>query len=148
MRNILLALTAFVAVSAAPLAGDLIPGPVRASLVSCYDGDTCRFVVEVWPDITIHTAVRFRGIDAPEIRGECATERVLAIQARDVLIDRLKAAKTIELSDIEADKYGGRVLAHVLIDSNAVAADLISAGLGRPYDGGTRAGWCSKPARL
>ena len=40
-------------------------------------------------------------------------------------------------------KWGGRVIADVLIDGRNPATALIEAGLARPCDGWRRAGWCS-----
>lgn len=113
-----------------------------ATVLSCVDGDTCKMRVEVWPDITVETQVRLRGIDAPEIAGKCATEKVLAKAARDDLSALLANAVTITLTNVETDKYGGRVLADVRADSIQVGVLLIEAGLARPYAGGQRQPWC------
>ena len=113
-----------------------------ATFISCYDGDTCKMRVEVWPDITVETNVRLRGIDAPEIASKCATERVLARAARDDLSALLANAVMITLTNVEADKYGGRVLADVRSDGIQVGVLLIEAGLARPYAGGSRLSWC------
>ena len=113
-----------------------------ATFIACYDGDTCKMRVEIWPDITVETSVRLRGIDAPEIAGKCATEKVLARAARDDLSALLANAVTITLTNVEADKYGGRVLADVRSDGIQVGVLLIEAGLARPYAGGRRQPWC------
>ena len=65
------------------------------------DGDTCKMRVEIWPDITVETSVRLRGIDAPEIAGKCASEKVLAKAARDDLSGLLANAITIKLTNVE-----------------------------------------------
>ena len=98
--------------------------------------------VEVWPDIVIKTNVRLRGIDAPEIIGKCATERVLAKAAKEDLSALLANAVMLTLTNVESDKYGGRVLADVQADGIQVGSLMISAGLARPYTGGRRQGWC------
>jgi micrococcal nuclease len=121
-------------------------GPVLAvwvaTLVSCYDGDTCRMDVEVWSGLIVQAQVRLRGIDAPEIFGKCAIERALAKAARDALDAQLAAAEVITLTRVEADKYGGRVLADVAVEGRTVAEVLLENGLARPYSGGARQGWC------
>ncbi|SMF77521.1 nuclease homologue [Tistlia consotensis] len=121
-------------------ASETILGPVAADVVSVYDGDTLTVRAHVWLGTTVETAVRLRGVDAPEIRGKCESERAAAIRARDTLRDLV--GSVVELRRIEADKYGGRVDADVFTDGKNVAADLVAAGLARPYDGGHRVGWC------
>ena len=62
---------------------------------------------------------------------------------RNLLID-----KTVRLTQIENDKYGGRVLARVYFWENETWVDLanrlIEQRLGRVYDGGARADWCQE----
>lgn len=141
------ALAAALALSWPALAADVTPGPVEAAFVSCYDGDTCRFDALVWPGITIHTAVRLRGVDTPEIAGQCDAEKAAAIAARDFIASRLSGASSIVLTAIEPDKYGGRVIATVLIDGASATDLLIADGHARAYDGGKREGWCEQVAQ-
>jgi micrococcal nuclease len=49
---------------------------------------------------------------------------------------------TVQVEQIEWDKYGGRVLATVYVDGRDLAALLIAQDLARPYDGGKRQPWC------
>ncbi len=63
------------------LAGEIIPGPVTADVVSVYDGDTLTVDAHPWPQITVRTSVRVDGIDAPEIRGKCDSEKAMAREA-------------------------------------------------------------------
>ncbi len=71
-------------VPAVALAGEIIPGPVTADVVSVYDGDTLTVNAHPWPQITIRTSVRVAGIDAPEIRGQCDSEKAMAREAREL----------------------------------------------------------------
>lgn len=87
-------------------------------------------------------AVRLAGIDTPEIRGRCEAERTLALQARDFVIERLSAASDVRFCDPQWGRYGGRVVARVEVDGIDLADLLAHHGLGRPYDGGQRQGWC------
>ena len=84
--------------------------------------------------------VRVRGVDTPEIRDKCDSEKARARHARDYVKALLGAAQQIELRDIERGKYFWLV-ADVEIDGQNLAAALIEAGHGRP--GGRRRGWCS-----
>ena len=66
------------------------------------DGDTFRADIQGWPDIVgKDMPIRIRGIDAPEIRGACPNERVLAQLAKQYIADRLGDAEAIELSNVE-----------------------------------------------
>ena len=132
---VLLALTA-------PVQAETLQGPIEASYVSCYDADTCTFDVRIWLDQTVRTSVRLRGVDAPEMRGQCPTERELARAATAFMRGLLVSATSICLMNVEPDKYGGRVLADVEVDGQSAAALLIKYELARPYDGGRRLGWC------
>ncbi len=65
------------------LAGEINPGPIAADVVRVYDGDTLTVDAHPWPHITVRTSVRVDGIDAPEIRGKCDSEKALAREARE-----------------------------------------------------------------
>ena len=96
--------------------------PVEVQRV--YDGDTITAAtVRPWPGIVISTAIRIRGIDAPEIRGGCPESRALAQKARAMLQDSLDGAT-------------------VLVDGEDVGERLIAAGLAVRYDGAARPDWC------
>src|SRR5688572_28779808 len=110
-----------------------LAGPVVVALVSCFDGDTCRMDATVWLEVALHTQVRIRGIDTPEIYGQCDAERMLAKTARDFLVAKLQQTTKISIFNIEHDKYGGRVVADVHADGESVARMMIEAGLARAY---------------
>ena len=82
-----------------------------------------------------------RGIDTPELRGKCASEKERAIAAREHL-RMLLVAGPVELSNVEPDKYAGRVDATVRVSGQDIGAAMVAAGHARPYNGGARAGWC------
>jgi len=121
---------------------DTIAGPVFARVISIYDGDTIEVLAKVWPGHQINVRVRIRGIDAPEMRGRCATEREAAIDARNRLRG-LIASQPVRLTNIRGGKYFGRVLADVEASSGRDMEEmLLAAGLVRPYRGKRRKGWC------
>ena len=107
-----------------------------ALVTGAYDGDTLYVEASIWPDLTWAGSVRVRGIDTPEIRGQCETEKTLAVAARDYVRDLL-IDETVRLTQIEDDKYGGRVIARVYVREGDAWADLadrlIAMGLGRAY---------------
>ncbi|MEQ8390408.1 MAG: thermonuclease family protein [Thalassospira sp.] len=108
-----------------------------------YDGDTIYVAIPGLPGEIANMSVRVRGVDTPEIRGKCESEKQLAQQARDYARTRLKSAKAVEFCEPEWGRYGGRVVASVRIDGSPLDLDLISNGFARAYDGKTkRAPWC------
>ncbi|RYC04773.1 thermonuclease family protein [Ciceribacter ferrooxidans] len=115
----------------------LISGPVEAKLIRVVDGDTLLVSAAPWPEHSIETYVRLRGIDAPELHAKCEATRFAAQQARDGL-SKLLTTK-ISLLAISGDKYYGRVLADIrLEDGRSVADVLLASGLVESYDGGRK----------
>ena len=124
---------------------DVVSGPVPASVLGVIDGDTIAVRARIWLGQSVETRVRIAGVDAPELRGACQRERALAAAARDLVVGTIEGA-AVTLWDIRYDKFGGRVLARVVVAAgDDIAALLIAAGLGRAYDGGKRAPWCETP---
>ncbi|MEN9707784.1 MAG: hypothetical protein RIQ68_192 [Pseudomonadota bacterium] len=126
------------------------PGPFAGEIVRIVDGDTFKARVPVWFGQKITTSVRIRGFDAPEIKGKCAEESKAAQEATHMLREIL-ASGPVTLHNIGPDKYFGRVVANVHVKlsdgrETDVAQMMIAAGMGRPYNGGTRGGWCEKVA--
>jgi micrococcal nuclease len=109
----------------------------------CYDGDTCYVTAPSLPEPLQKMSIRILGIDTPEIRGDCAEEKDLAMQGRVLANELFRAADEITLENLDWDKYGGRVLADVYLDGELFSQKLIDAGLARPYDGGTKTPWCN-----
>lgn len=95
------------------------------------DGDTVRLGDE---------RIRLIGVDTPEMRARCPAERESALAARDRL------AGMLDEGDVQIERHGvgrwGRTLAVIQVDGRDVSLQLIAEGLGRPYDGGRRDGWC------
>ncbi|WP_210209465.1 hypothetical protein [Notoacmeibacter ruber] len=53
---------------AAATAGDIVSGPVAASVVNVIDGDSFTADALVWPGMRLRYTVRVKGIDTPETR--------------------------------------------------------------------------------
>ena len=106
------------------------------------DGDTFEARVRVWPGTDVTTKVRLRTVDAPEMQYRCEEERVKGHLAREALAALLRQG-SVTISNVQQDKYGGRVDADVATAGTPNVADaLLARGLARPYDGGRRDGWC------
>ena len=109
------------------------------------DGDTLR--VDAGADMPGELAaisVRLRGIDTPEKggRAKCESERARGQAATAFTAEAIEAAARIVIRDPEWGKWGGHVIADVLLDGRSLAAALLEAGHARPYDGGRRGSWC------
>lgn len=118
-----------------------------ADVIRVVDGDTFEARVHIWPGVTVSTKVRLRSIDAPELAGRCAEERVKAEAARAALA-RLLSGGAVRIAEVSNDKYGGRVLADAATPRTpSVAAAMLAAGLARPYSGGRRQPWCDDSGR-
>ena len=142
IRRTLLALVGL-CFPAAAAAGDRLAGPYLAAVERIIDGDTLAVRVTVWLGHDIRVLVRVRGVDAPELRGECESEEAQAAAAA-VALARLVEPGPVSLTNIEGDKYFGRVLADVRSPKGVdIGAALLQGGYARPYKGGRRGGWCA-----
>ena len=125
-----------------PLAAAELPGPVEARVVRVVDGDTFEADALVWPGHMVRVKVRIRGIDAPELRARCASEKQAALAAQETLTGLL-LGEGIQVRNVGADKYFGRVVADVETgDGSDVATRLLAMNVARPYDGGKRVPSC------
>jgi micrococcal nuclease len=106
-----------------------------------YDGDTITVATCV-DDRIVKVNIRLRGIDAPEIHAKSQTERDMAEAARQELAN-LALGRTVVITSVANDKYGGRYVADVcvvpeakdVLDGRDCAQHMLASGLARPYDG-------------
>ena len=114
----------------------------HAKVVRVVDGDTIDVTIDYGFTLRQDHRVRLAGIDAPEVNSVGPEGE----RARDWLRTRLPAGTPVELvTDKPADKFG-RYLATVwTIDPetkqphlDSINAELVAAGLARPYSGGPR----------
>lgn len=108
-----------------------------------YDGDTITVNIKGWPDIIgKNISVRVLGVDTPEIRGECANEKAVALIAKYFVKKELTQANKIDIVSVSRGKYF-RIVGDVVYDGKSLSEELISNGYGTPYDGGTKVNsWC------
>ena len=109
------------------------------------DGDTV--VVNASADLPSELsrlAVRLDGVDTPEKgwRAKCAEERKKGREAKAFTKRQIDKAARIVVRNPAWGKYGGRVIADLVLDGKSLSDVLIAKGHGRRYDGGRRKGWC------
>lgn len=120
-----------------------------ATVERVIDGDTLAVEVRVWPGLLWHGSVRLRGVDTPEKghRAQCDRERELALRAQAIAEAWVRGARyEVALSNVELDKFGGRVVADVVTGTGGdLGAALKAAGVAVPYTGrGPKGKWCDR----
>lgn len=116
----------------------------RWKVTRVIDGDTFEVETKFFPPELGNIRVRVAGIDTPESGGhaKCDAERALAVKAKDLAVKTL-TGKTVTITDIEADKYGERVVAEVALGGASYADMMVKAGVAVIYYGGTKHSWCN-----
>ena len=118
------------------------------------DGDTNA--VDASADLPPELAdirVRLRDVDTPEKnrRAKCPSEQEAGGKATvftRLQIDGAKRnAKPIIVRNPKWGKYGGRVIADLILDGKSLSTLLIKEGHGRPYRRGQRQNWCVGPGK-
>ena len=104
-------------------------------IVSIYDGDTCKLILDLGFNISSMQTIRLLGINAPELRGD---ERPQGIISRDWLRDRLFSSWDNEQEIIiktTKDKSGkyGRLLGTIIIEGVNINELMIKDGLAEVY---------------
>jgi micrococcal nuclease len=108
-----------------------------------YDGDTITVnIPNVHDIIGNEIPIRVKGIDTPEINGNCQEEIIAAKEARDVVASQISNSTTINILNSERDKYF-RILGDVEYDGVNLATFLLNSGYALPYTGGTKPNWCA-----
>jgi len=122
---------------------DGLPGPIPAEVIKIVDGDTIKVRATIWVDQTVEVSVRLRGMDAPELfRPKCPAEKALARIAKASVAASSPVSSLVTLTNITRDKYGGRVVASVVIsDGETLAARLLAQG--QAIVMGAQKPWCS-----
>lgn len=128
------------AVLAAPVAAE------QYKIQRVIDGDTVEISVPwIPPPLPPKLSIRVLGVDTPEKapRAQCEAEAKKAAEASAFTKSAVAVAQTVEIEIKTWDKYGGRVLGHVLLDGHSLSDMLIEAGLARPYTGEAKTSWCN-----
>jgi endonuclease YncB( thermonuclease family) len=116
---------------------------IFARIEDIYDGDTVKIIV-LFGDMPVRFSLRILGIDAPEIKngeGRLPEEHKAAIKVRDYMRS-LFPTNIAKICIRDWDKYGGRVLGELFLETGEnVAEILIHGGWARPYHGEKKKPW-------
>jgi len=117
-------------------------------VIRIVDGDTLEIANQFLPE-ELKLFVRMKGIDTPEKapRAKCEKENILAQKASNYTKNSIEKAQKnrqkITFSEIKWDKYGGRIVAKVMINESDLGQELVSKGLARVYNGEKKKSWCN-----
>lgn len=109
------------------------------------DGDTLKVQIEGFPEeLADHLSIRILGLDTPEKgrRAKCDKERKMGQAATAYTTKLLTGSHEVIFKNIKWDKYGGRILATVIVDGKDLTDEVIKANLGREYHGEKKKSWC------
>ncbi len=110
-------------------------------VVSVYDGDSLRIVIDMGFKMYAEHPVRLARIDTPEMRSPDPELQAKATLARDYLRGRLEGAMSagadVVVRSVKLEKYG-RALCELYIDDKNINEEILELGLGVGYAGGHR----------
>jgi len=115
-----------------------VPPITFGKVIKVYDGDTITIASKMpYDNSTIYRfSVRLLGIDTPEMKSKNATERILAMDAKNALSDKI-FGKMVILKNVSIEKYG-RLLADVYLDDLHLNQWMIDHKYAVVYHGGTK----------
>jgi endonuclease YncB( thermonuclease family) len=109
------------------------------------DGDTVGIQANwLLAPLKPELSVRVYGVDTPEKswRGQCQREKDLGEQASNFTTEQIKNSKRHQMLLFSWDKFGGRVLADIILDGKSLREMLITKGYAREYYGDAKISWC------
>jgi len=109
------------------------------------DGDTVSIQADFLPKpLKPELHLRVFGVDTPEkgARAKCEQEAIKAKAASEYVKNLVATSTKKQVSLLEWDKYGGRVLGDVFLDGKSLRALLISNNYAREYYGAAKQSWC------
>lgn len=120
-----------------------IPPVTAGKVVKVYDGDTITIATRMpGSDKLYRFSVRLAGIDCPEIKSHCASEKEVAQLAKQFVTEQVMG-EIVSLEHVEMEKYG-RLLAQVWYhdshtgERRCLNEELCKQRLAVAYDGGTK----------
>jgi len=125
---------------------EYVPKVSKCTVIKVYDGDTITVASKIPGDNTLYRFnVRFRGIDAPEMKPtnpisiSGQEEKEVACMARDFLSGKVMNQK-VELRNIGNEKFG-RILADVFCNGQNMSDCMLAQRLAIPYGGTEPKSW-------
>jgi len=101
-------------------------------VIKVVDGDTIDVVIDLGFDISFTSRVRLAGIDTPESRTKDLAEKVLGLESKKYLADRIKSAKNIVIKTekINSSEKYGRILGWLYLDGEgtSINTEMIEKG--------------------
>ena len=143
--NKILALLFSIAIAFPVTAAEKIAVAYDYKITRVIDGDTVAFEATFLPDpLKKELSIRVFGVDTPEKghRALCPKEAELGEAASKFTKGLLAESKTQQVTLMDWDKYGGRVLGDVILDGKSLRAMLIEKGYAREYYGDAKKSWC------
>ena len=144
--NKMLALLFLVAIAFPVTAAEKVAVAYDYKITRVIDGDTVAFEADFLPDpLKKELSIRVFGVDTPEKghRALCPKEAELGEAASKFTKGLLAESKTQQVTLMDWDKYGGRVLGDIMIDGRSLRSSLIAEGLAREYFGEAKTSWCN-----
>jgi endonuclease YncB( thermonuclease family) len=120
---------------------DSLPGPIPAVVERVIDGDTLEVRARIWLDQVVTTSVRLAGVNTAEVRRAPCNAHLAAGQAAKAFVEALGLAD-VTLLEIEHDKYGGRVVARLILPDGRDLSELLLAE-GHAIPIGAPDPWCA-----
>lgn len=116
---------------------------IYAKIEEVYDGDTVKIIV-LFGAMPVRFSLRILGIDTPEIKqggGRLPEEHQAAVKVRDY-VKSLFPSTLAKICIRDWDKFGGRVLGDLYLQTGESVSDLlIHGGWARPYQGEKKKEW-------
>ena len=117
-----------------------------AVITRVIDGDTVAFQADFLPaPLKKELSIRVYGVDTPEkgFRAACPSEAQRGEAATAFTKHAIAASTTRQITLIDWDKYGGRVLGDVILNGQSLRVMLIQNGFAREYYGEAKTSWCN-----
>ncbi len=116
-----------------------------AVITRVIDGDTVAFRADFLPDpLKKELSIRVYGVDTPEkgFRAGCPSEAARGEAASAFTKNVIATSTKRQVTLIDWDKYGGRVLGDVILNGQSLRTLLIANGFAREYYGDAKQSWC------
>jgi len=117
-----------------------------AVITRVIDGDTVAFQADFLPaPLKKELSIRVYGVDTPEkgFRAACPAEAARGEAATTFTKHAIATSATRQITLIDWDKYGGRVLGDVILNGVSLRQQLIANGYAREYYGEAKQSWCN-----